>query len=55
MPLMSGLEVQSRLRTLSPSTRVIIFTAREDPRLRSTALAAGETAFFIKPFDEEEF
>ena len=27
MPLMSGLEVQAQLRTLSPSTRVIVFTA----------------------------
>jgi two-component system response regulator HydG len=55
MPLMSGLEVQSRLRELSPSTRVIIFTGRDDPLIRSTALTAGATAFFAKPFDDEEF
>jgi FixJ family two-component response regulator len=55
MPLMNGLEVQSQLRDRSPSTRIIIFTAIEDPRVRSTALAAGATAFFVKPFDEEEF
>ena len=55
MPLMSGLEVQAQLRTLSPSTRVVMFTAKQDPLLRSTALAEGATAFFTKPFDDEEF
>lgn len=54
MPLMSGLEVQSRLRELSPSTRVIIFTGRDDPRVRSTALNAGASAFLTKPFGDEE-
>jgi len=55
MPLMSGLEVQSRLHQLSPSTRVILFTGKEDALIRSTALAAGATAFFSKPFDDAEF
>jgi FixJ family two-component response regulator len=55
MPAMSGLEVQSRLREISPSTRVIIFTGKEDPLVRSTALNAGASAFFSKPFDDEEF
>ena len=54
MPLMNGLEVQSRLKELSPSTRVIIFTGKDDPLIRSTALNAGATAFFTKPFDDEE-
>ena len=54
MPQMSGLEVQSQLQKLSPSTRVIIFTANPDPRVRTTALNAGASAFFIKPFDDEE-
>jgi two-component system response regulator HydG len=55
MPLMSGLEVQSRLREVSPSTRVIIFTGKDDPLVRCTALNAGASAFLTKPFDEEEF
>jgi Response regulator len=55
MPVMSGLEVQSRLRQISPSTRVIIFTGKEDPLVRSAALDAGASAFFTKPFDDEEF
>ena len=54
MPLMSGLEVQSQLREISPSTRVIIFTGKDDPLVRSTALNAGASAFLTKPFDDEE-
>jgi FixJ family two-component response regulator len=54
MPLMNGLEVQSRLLGISPSTRVIIFTGKDDPRVRSTALNAGASAFLTKPFDDEE-
>ena len=54
MPLMNGLEVQSRLAELSPSTRVIIFTGKDDPRVRSTALNGGASAFLTKPFDDEE-
>jgi FixJ family two-component response regulator len=55
MPAMSGLEVQLRLREISPSTRVIIFTGKEDSLVRSTALKAGASAFFLKPFGDEEF
>jgi FixJ family two-component response regulator len=54
MPIMSGLEVQSRLREVSPSTRVIVFTGKDDPLVRSTALNAGASAFLTKPFDDEE-
>ena len=54
MPLMSGLEVQCQLREISPSTRVIIFTGKDDPLVRSTALNAGASAFLTKPFDDEE-
>jgi two-component system response regulator FixJ len=54
MPQMSGLEVQSQLHKISPSTRVVIFTAKDDSLVRSTALNAGATAFLTKPFDDEE-
>jgi FixJ family two-component response regulator len=54
MPEMSGLEVQSRLAKISPSTRVIIFTGKDDLLVRSTALNAGASAFLSKPFDDEE-
>ena len=54
MPKMSGLEVQSRLGKISPSTRVIIFTGKDDPLVRSAALNAGASAFLTKPFNDEE-
>ena len=53
MPQMNGLEVQSQLRRISPSTRVIIFTGKDDPLVRSTAMGAGALAFLTKPFDDE--
>jgi len=55
MPLMNGLEVQSRVRELSPSTRVIMFSGKDDPLVRATSLKSGASAFFNKPFDDEEF
>src|SRR5678815_2535489 len=48
MPEMSGLEVQTRLRRNSPSTRVIILTAKDDPSVRRMAMNAGASAFFVK-------
>lgn len=55
MPEMSGLEVQTRLRRLSPSTRVIVLTARDDPSVRRMAMNAGASAFFIKGVESNEF
>jgi two-component system response regulator HydG len=55
MPIMNGLEVQSQLRDISPSTRVVVLTANDDPSLRATALNAGASAFLTKPCDNEEF
>jgi FixJ family two-component response regulator len=55
MPLMNGLEVQSQLRNISPTTRVIMLSANDDPSLRATALKAGAAAFLTKPCNYEEF
>ena len=55
MEQMTGLEVQAKLSRLSPGTRVIIMTGRKDPGAEETARQFGATAFFIKPFDAEEF
>ena len=55
MPVMNGLEVQERLRTISPTTRVIILTSKDDPSVRTKAFDAGATAFFVKPISDDEF
>ena len=55
MPEMNGLEVQTRLRRVSPSTRVIVLTAKEDPSVRQVAMNRGASAFFIKGLDSGEF
>src|SRR5882724_8437512 len=41
MPTMSGLEVQTRLRRVSPSTRVIILTSKDDRSVRIMTMNAG--------------
>jgi FixJ family two-component response regulator len=55
MPEMNGLEVQTRLRRLSPSTRVIVLTAKDDPLVRRMAMDAGASAFFVKGVQSDEF
>ena len=55
MPVMSGLEVQTRLRRVSPSTRVIVLTAKDDPSVRRMAMNTGASAFFIKGVESSAF
>ena len=55
MEEMSGLEVQAQLSALSPQTRVIIITGREDQTAKLAALQLGVIAFFTKPFDDHQF
>ncbi len=55
MDRVTGLEVLARLCAISPKTKVIVITAREDAAARATATAIGPVAFFIKPFDDEKF
>src|SRR5260370_42573152 len=52
---MNGLEVLARLCAISPQTHVIVITGHEDSAARITAMQIGTVAFFIKPFDDEEF
>jgi FixJ family two-component response regulator len=51
----SGLEVQARLREVSPDTKVIVMSGRETPAIRAAALEGGAFAFLSKPFDGETF
>jgi two-component system response regulator FixJ len=55
MPDMNGLEVQTRLRRVSPSTRVIVLTAKDDPSVRRKAMNAGASAFFVKGMESGDF
>jgi FixJ family two-component response regulator len=55
MPETNGLQVQARLREVSPETRVIIMTGRETPAIRAAAFESGAFGFLAKPFDDEVF
>jgi len=55
MPDMNGLEVQTRLQRVSPSTRVIVLTAKDDPSVRRKAMNAGASAFYLKGVESGEF
>jgi FixJ family two-component response regulator len=55
MPAMNGLEVQTQLRRVSPSTRVIILTSRDDAAIRTIAMKAGASAFFVKGVQNKDF
>ncbi|PYK36852.1 MAG: hypothetical protein DME60_13400 [Verrucomicrobia bacterium] len=55
MKQMTGLEVLAHLCSLSPRTRIIIITGREDSVVKSIATQVGAVGFFLKPFDDEAF
>ena len=55
MPVMNGLEVQDQLRRISPLSRVIILTSKDDEVVRKKAKNQGAIAFFLKPVGDEEF
>jgi two-component system nitrogen regulation response regulator GlnG len=55
MPETSGLQVQARLREVSPDTKVIMMTGRETPTIRAAAFQGGAFGFLVKPFDDEAF
>jgi FixJ family two-component response regulator len=54
MPGMNGLEVQTRLRSVSPATRVIVLTGKDDSSVRRLAMDRGASAFFLKGVDSHE-
>jgi two-component system response regulator FixJ len=51
----TGLEILARMCALSPRPRVIVITARDDLAARVTAMQIGPVAFFLKPFNDEQF
>ena len=55
LPGMSGLELQKKLRAVSPETHIIIVTADDEESVRSAAMRNGAIAFFAKPFEDDIF
>jgi DNA-binding NtrC family response regulator len=55
MEPMTGFELLAHLCARSPQTRVIFITAQEDETAELMAKQAGAYAFFMKPFDANEF
>ncbi len=55
MKPVTGLEVLAHLCSLSPQTRIIIVTGRDDLAAKSIATQVGAVGFFIKPLDDKEF
>jgi FixJ family two-component response regulator len=55
MQRMNGLEVLVHLCSLSPQTRIIVITGREDSAVRSIATQIGAAAFLLKPLAAAEF
>ena len=54
MPVMNGLQVQERLREISPTTCTVFVSSVTDPAVREKAMNAGASAYFLKPMDGEE-
>lgn len=48
---MNGLELLKRIRSISPTTRVIVVTGNQDPLLAREAFQLGARAYVDKPFD----
>src|ERR1044072_9501527 len=52
---LTGLQILGRMAALAPRPQGLTITPRDDPAARATAMAIGPAAFFIKPFDDEQF
>jgi FixJ family two-component response regulator len=54
MPEMTGLELQRELVRLGTRIPTIVITAHNEAGLRERCLAAGATAYLVKPLDATE-
>jgi two-component system, response regulator PdtaR len=54
MPRLDGLAAAAQLHAERPSTRIVVFSAYDDPALRERAEEAGVAAFLVKgcPFGD---
>jgi DNA-binding NarL/FixJ family response regulator len=48
MPGLNGIEAASRIRQLSPDSKIVILTQNADEDLRTAALQAGARAYVLK-------
>ena len=48
---LNGIELLKRIRSIDPTSRVIMVTGNADPLLAREALELGATAYVDKPFD----
>ena len=55
MEKITGMELLAHLCASSPQTRVIFITGHDDAAAERTVKQAGVFAFFLKPFDDEQF
>lgn len=53
MPVTSGLEIPERLAARGLAIPIIFLTAYDSPETRSKAQAAGASAYFRKPVDDQ--
>jgi two-component system response regulator (stage 0 sporulation protein F) len=51
LPGTTGIDVLKRIRSINPTTRVIMVTGNSDPVLAREALELGALAYIDKPFD----
>ena len=54
LPTISGLEVCRQVTQAQPATKVIMFTAANDPHLRQRALEVGAAAFVCKVANDDD-
>jgi DNA-binding NarL/FixJ family response regulator len=48
MPLLNGIDATRRLRTISPATKIIIFTVHNQPAYVAEAIRAGASGYVLK-------
>ena len=53
MPEMTGLELQHHLDRAGVKIPTVVITAYDEPGIRDQCLAAGASAFLVKPLDEQ--
>ncbi len=54
MPVLNGIEVARRLRSVGQDITVVLLTVYSDPDIVNAALAAGASAYVLKPHLETE-